>query len=88
MINVTPTHGMELTSTDKRFPFILHRKQFPVKLCFALTINKVKGQTYEKVGISPVFAHGQLYVAFSRARRWNGVKDEIRTTKEQGKLIK
>jgi hypothetical protein len=34
-------------------------------------VNKSHGQTFQKVGIylpSPVFAHGQLYVALSRAR--------------------
>ena len=42
-----------------------------------MTINKSQGQTFDKVGIflrEPVFSHGQLYVAFSRARTINGVK--------------
>ncbi|XP_024168009.1 ATP-dependent DNA helicase PIF1-like [Rosa chinensis] len=45
------------------------RKQFPVKLSFALTINKSQGQTIPNVGIylpDHVFNHGQLYVALSR----------------------
>jgi hypothetical protein len=47
-----------------------HRRQFPVKLCFAMTINKAQGQSFDKVGVDlrlPVFTHGQLYVALSRA---------------------
>ena len=35
-----------------------------------MTINKVEGQSLKHVGIhliSPVFCHGQLYVALSRA---------------------
>jgi ATP-dependent exoDNAse (exonuclease V) alpha subunit len=35
-----------------------------------MSINKAQGQTMKKVGIdlrTPVFSHGQLYVAFSRA---------------------
>ena len=32
-------------------PFVLIRKQFPVKLSFALTINKPHGQTIPNVGI-------------------------------------
>jgi hypothetical protein len=51
-------------------PFILRRLQFPVKLAFALTINKSQGQSLESVGLdlsSSVFAHRQLYVALSRA---------------------
>ena len=45
-------------------------RQFPVQLSFAMMINKAQGQSLKFVGIhllSPVFCHGQLYVAFSRA---------------------
>ncbi|CAI9271323.1 unnamed protein product [Lactuca saligna] len=45
------------------------RKQFPIRLCFAMTINKAQRQTIPYVGIylpEPVFSHGQLYVALSR----------------------
>ncbi|XP_044760864.1 ATP-dependent DNA helicase PIF1-like [Coccinella septempunctata] len=82
---------MDLTSSDQNLPFVLKRRQFPLKLCFALTINKAQGQTFERVGIylaSPVFSHGQLYVAFSRARSWDSVKVEVVKTKHQGYLLK
>lgn len=51
-------------------PFTLRRAQFPVRLAFAMSINKAQGQSLNHVGIdltTPVFAHGQLYVALSRA---------------------
>jgi ATP-dependent exoDNAse (exonuclease V) alpha subunit len=51
------------------FGFTLRRTQFPVRLAFAMTINKSQGQSLQTVGIDlrvPVFAHGQLYVALSR----------------------
>ncbi|KAK9873683.1 hypothetical protein WA026_023683 [Henosepilachna vigintioctopunctata] len=82
---------MDLTSVDKNIPFVLRRRQFPVKLCFALTINKAQGQTFDRVGIyleTPVFSHGQLYVAFSRVRNWNSIKVEVKKNKFQGKLIR
>ncbi|XP_021967368.1 uncharacterized protein LOC110862486 [Folsomia candida] len=75
---------------DSDLPFQLRRLQFPVKLAFAMTINKSQGQTLDKVGIylaTPVFSHGQLYVAFSRVRRSSDVRVYVRDMTEQGKLL-
>ena len=50
-------------------PFQFKRLQFPIRLAFAITINKAQGQSLEKCGIDPnadCFSHGQLYVACSR----------------------
>ena len=58
-----------LTSLEGELPFILTWRQFPVKLCFAMTINKSQGQSLKTVGLDlrvPMFSHGQLYVALSR----------------------
>jgi hypothetical protein len=58
------------TPPNLDFPFTLHRRQFPVRLAFAMTINKAQGQSVPVVGVNlttSVFSHGQLYVALSRA---------------------
>jgi ATP-dependent exoDNAse (exonuclease V) alpha subunit len=64
-------------SDDDMFPFRFKRKQFPVRLSFAMTINKSQGQTIPNVGIylpEPVFSHGQLYAALSRATATANIK--------------
>ncbi|CAF1454121.1 unnamed protein product [Rotaria sp. Silwood1] len=50
-------------------PFEFKRLQFPVRLAFAMSINKAQGQSLKVAGIhleTPCFSHGQLYVACSR----------------------
>ncbi|XP_076392917.1 ATP-dependent DNA helicase Pif1-like [Megachile rotundata] len=74
---ITDTHiGQEaiiprvrLTPSDSTLGVAFSREQFPVKVAFAMTINKSQGQTLQRVGIylkDSVFDHGQLYVAMSR----------------------
>jgi len=71
-------------------PFIMSRRQFPIRLAFAMTINKSQGQSLGKVGIllrAPVFTHGQLYTAFSRAQKRDCIKIHIVDTPNvQGKF--
>ncbi|XP_022883309.1 uncharacterized protein LOC111400092 [Olea europaea var. sylvestris] len=53
------------------------RTQFPIRPCFAITINKAQGQTLDFVGLylpELVFCHGQLYVALSRAKTSKSLK--------------
>jgi len=64
-------------------PFTFARKQFPLRLAYAMTINKCQGQTLSHVGLhlaSDVFSHGQLYVAFSRAKALENVKVQLPDT--------
>ncbi|KAH8934536.1 hypothetical protein BDL97_18G088100 [Sphagnum fallax] len=50
---------MSPSGTD--WPFVLRRHQFPIRVAFAITINKSQGQTFNNVGVylsSPVYSHG------------------------------
>ena len=63
-----------LIPSDYQFEF--KRLQYPVKLCYAMTINKAQGQTLKIVGVdlrNDCFSHGQLYVACSRVTSPNGL---------------
>ena len=67
-------------------PFQFKRLQFPINLCFAMSINKAQGQTLKVVGVnieSPCFSHGQLYVACSRV----GSHDNLHVLAKDGKTV-
>ncbi|XP_076930230.1 uncharacterized protein LOC143594932 [Bidens hawaiensis] len=83
---ITGTHAgektligrIDMTPTDTCWPFHMRRRQFPVKVCFAMTINKSQGQTFNHVCAyleMPVFTQrGQLYVAASRVTSRDGLR--------------
>ncbi|XP_057445068.1 uncharacterized protein LOC130737336 [Lotus japonicus] len=74
-----------LTPSDSGLPFKFSRRQSPVTLCFAMTINKSQGQSLSHVGLylpRPVFTHGQLYLALSRVKSRKGLK--VLIVDEQG----
>jgi len=49
--------------------------QYPLKLAWAITIHKSQGLTFERVILDAqsAFAHGQVYVALSRCKTFEGI---------------
>nr|GEV61801.1 ribonuclease H-like domain-containing protein [Tanacetum cinerariifolium] len=65
-----------LINRDLQLPFIFKRKQFLIKLCYAMTINKSQGQSLERIGIflpEPVFTYGQFLMTEMSTPRTNPI---------------
>jgi len=68
---------MSMSPSQSPWPFKPLRRQFPIMLSYAMTINKSQGQSLSTVGLyfpKPVFSHGQLYVSLSRVKTKKGLK--------------
>ncbi|GJZ22695.1 ATP-dependent DNA helicase PIF1-like protein [Tanacetum coccineum] len=68
---------LRIIPSDKRLPLKIVRKQFPLSISFAMTINKSQGQSLSKVGLyspRPIFIHGHLYIVVSRVTSKKGLK--------------
>ncbi|XP_021999308.1 uncharacterized protein LOC110896161 [Helianthus annuus] len=86
---------INMIPSDKKIPIQFQRRQFPLSVCFAMTINKSQGQSLSRVGLylkDPVFTHGQLYVALSRVKTRDGVKilifdDERKPTNQTANVV-
>jgi hypothetical protein len=72
-----PRIAVKPSETNQHLNFQFSRRQFPIQLTFALTINKAQGQSVKYVGLDlrdPVFSHGQLYVALSRVTASHNIR--------------
>jgi ATP-dependent DNA helicase PIF1 len=81
--NVAFIPRIKFISDNLRFAIYICKEQFPLQLAYAMTINKSQGQTLFHVGLhitNDVFSHGQLYVAFSRAKELENVKVQLPNT--------
>ena len=80
MDSAAENNGVDITADIPRIRFTyrlgtgdleITRKQFPLALGYAITINKAQGQTLRRVLLdltTQPFTHGHLYVACSRTR--------------------
>ncbi|KAL4101149.1 hypothetical protein QTP88_021169 [Uroleucon formosanum] len=66
---------IDLTPSDSTVPFSFARRQFPIRIAFAMTINKAQGQTLDKVG---------LYLPRARSIRKPGGRSAAGTTPVAG----
>ena len=64
-----------IPSDDNNIPF--KRIQFPIKVSFAMTINRVQSKSIQHLACDftkPPFTHGQLCVALSRITNPDNLK--------------
>lgn len=66
---------MNATTKEVEDTIIGTYTQHPLKLAWAITIHKSQGLTFDKVVIDAesAFAHGQVYVALSRCKTFEGI---------------
>ncbi|KAI8568767.1 hypothetical protein RHMOL_Rhmol02G0225800 [Rhododendron molle] len=67
---------ISLSPSSSDFPFHMTRRQFSVRLAYAMTINKSQGQSIKFIGVhlcTPIFSNGQLYVALSRCTSFDRI---------------
>ena len=71
------TPYIKYNPSNGELPFQLCRRQLLVHLAFCMTINKSQGQSVKHLGLdiwTPVFTHGQLYVALLSCTSSNHIK--------------
>ncbi|GAB2268020.1 hypothetical protein Dimus_038691 [Dionaea muscipula] len=67
---------ISLSPSSSEMPLQMTRHQFPIRLAYALTIKKSRDDQVKYVGVdlrTPVFSHGQLYVALFRCTSFDRI---------------
>lgn len=81
---------IDLIPSNITFSYLLPRHQFPVKLSFAISINKSQEQTLDKLVFklpSPVYTHGELYVTMSPVVLKNYSRYKLTTTRSMVSIV-
>lgn len=81
LISVTPAewnnvqYNLNETTKEVTEEVIGTFTQYPLKLAWAITIHKSQGLTFERaiIDAQSAFAHGQVYVALSRCKSFEGI---------------
>ncbi len=63
--------------TEDQVAFKFNRRQFSIRVCFAITFNKLQGQSVKHVRLNlttSAFIHRQFYVAISRVTLVSNIK--------------
>ncbi|XP_074327997.1 uncharacterized protein LOC141665909 [Apium graveolens] len=67
---------IEIIPSDTNWHFEFKYVEFPIQICYAMTINKSQGQSLDTVGLylpRAAFSHEHIYVAISRVTRPGGL---------------
>ncbi|KAL7087046.1 hypothetical protein ACP275_13G041300 [Erythranthe tilingii] len=73
---------MTMVPSNSTLPFRFQRRQYPLVVSFATTINKSQVQTLSHVGVylpRPASSHSQLYTALSKVKTKGGIKVFIKS---------
>ena len=79
VIDIPGHEAIEIERTDCPYLYLgrkIVRRAFPIMLCWACTVHKVQGMSFDKIVIDivcSVFESGMAYVALSRVRSLDGL---------------
>lgn len=77
---------LDMSPSQSKLPFKLVRRQFPIVVSYAMTINKSQGHSFDNVGLylpKPRFSNGQLCTTFSRVKSKEVLKTLVHDKEEK-----
>lgn len=80
---------LRLSDKDAEKPAIVVRHQIPLRVAYGITIHKSQSMTLERAGLfltRPVWDHGMLHVAISRAQMFKDLHIFVKDSPFQGRV--